>query len=87
MIPKTTTYKQFKEKKAKEASKDAAFEKGQRTLNGTIPSMVKANGEGGHQKAEKPSISPRVPSLTLMVDRTVEAQPGENDRDVEMADQ
>ncbi|RHZ59758.1 hypothetical protein CDV55_103155 [Aspergillus turcosus] len=87
VIPKTTTYKQFKEKKAKEASKDAAFEKGQRTLNGTIPSMVKANGEGGHQKAEKPSISPRVPSLTLMVDRTVEAQPGENDRDVEMADQ
>ncbi|KAF7118031.1 hypothetical protein CNMCM5793_007407 [Aspergillus hiratsukae] len=88
VIPKTTTYKQFKEKKAKEASKDAAFEKGQRTLNGTIPSMVKANGECGHQKADKPSsISPRVPSLTLMVDRTVEAQPAENDRDVEMADQ
>ncbi|GIK00029.1 hypothetical protein Aspvir_004042 [Aspergillus viridinutans] len=88
VIPKTTTYKQFKEKKAKEASKEAAFEKGQRTLNGTIPSMIKENGEGGHQKADKPSISPRVPSLsTLMVDRTVEAQPGENDRDVEMVDQ
>ncbi|KAF7158316.1 hypothetical protein CNMCM5623_003085 [Aspergillus felis] len=88
VIPKTTTYKQFKEKKAKEASKDAAFEKGQRTLNGTIPSMIKENGEGDHQKVDKPSISPRAPSLsTLMVDRTVEAQPGENNRDVEMVDQ
>ncbi|EAW12926.1 histone-fold domain-containing protein [Aspergillus clavatus NRRL 1] len=86
VIPKTTTYKQFKEKKAKEASKDAPFEKGQRTLNGTI--SAKANGEDGQQAADKPSISPRIPSLsTLMVDRTVEAQPGNNDQDVEMADQ
>ncbi|KAK9618715.1 hypothetical protein V6Z94_005731 [Aspergillus fumigatus] len=88
VIPKTTTYKQFKEKKEKEANKDAAFEKGQRTLNGTMPSMIKENGEGGQQKADKPSISPRAPSLsTLMADRTVEAQTGENDRDVEMVDQ
>ncbi|KAF4219591.1 hypothetical protein CNMCM8980_004370 [Aspergillus fumigatiaffinis] len=68
VIPKTTTYKQFKEKKAKEASRDAAFEKGQRTLNGTIPSMIKENGEGGHQKADKPSISPRAPSLKSSFD-------------------
>lgn len=88
VIPKTTTYKQFKEKKEKEANKDAAFEKGQRTLNGTMPSMIKENGEGSQQKADKPSISPRAPSLsTLMADRTVEAQTGENDRDVEMVDQ
>ncbi|KAM0092825.1 hypothetical protein ACP6JD_003782 [Aspergillus fumigatus] len=84
---KVIQYKDL-EKKEKEANKDAAFEKGQRTLNGTMPSMIKENGEGGQQKADKPSISPRAPSLsTLMVDRTVEAQTGENDRDVEMVDQ
>ena len=33
VIPKTTTYKQFKEKRAKEAAREAATEKGQ-TANG-----------------------------------------------------
>jgi len=34
VIPKTTTYKQFKEKRAKEAAREAAMEKGQTALNG-----------------------------------------------------
>ncbi|PGH05572.1 DNA-directed RNA polymerase I subunit RPA43 [Blastomyces parvus] len=41
VIPKTTTYKQFKEKRAKETANGAGVSKGQRTLNGT---RVRANG-------------------------------------------
>lgn len=34
VIPKTTTYKQYKEKRAKEAARHGVMEKGQRKLNG-----------------------------------------------------
>ncbi|KAE8349622.1 histone-fold-containing protein [Aspergillus coremiiformis] len=97
VIPKTTTYKQFKEKRAKEASKEAEVEKGQRTLNGTVPH---ANGESQHQGdlktvEEKPSKSPRTPIVmhatgavsTLVVNRTVDNHQKEQDGDVEMVDQ
>ncbi|KAB8200003.1 CBF/NF-Y family transcription factor [Aspergillus parasiticus] len=97
VIPKTTTYKQFKEKKAKEAIREAEIEKGQRTLNGTVPH---ANGESEHQEElqaieEKPSKSPRTPVVmhatgavsTLVVDRTVDNQSKGEDGDVEMVDQ
>ncbi|GES64718.1 histone-like transcription factor [Aspergillus terreus] len=98
VIPKTTTYKQFKEKRAKEVSKEAEVEKGQRTLNGIVPNKGETNGALEHGESppvveEKTSKSPRAPVVmhasgavsTLVVDRTIEAQ-GE-DRDVEMVDQ
>lgn len=90
VIPKTTTYKQFKEKKAKE--KSGGIEKGQRTLNGTKkPSKPKANGEVMDQDnpsngEEKPPRSAGAP-ITLVVDRTVDGPSGEQDRDVEMTGQ
>lgn len=92
MIPKTTTYKQFKEKKAKEAAKTPGVEKGQRTLNGNLPAGNKANGDSkkhdeSAKEGDKPSISG--PSITLMVDRTVDTQAGGNgqENDVEMTDE
>ena len=90
VIPKTTTYKQFKEKRAKEASKEAGPEKGQRTLNGNLPAAVEdpdeADNQDGLQSADdKPSRGSRPPTVTMMVDRTVDASAG--DQDVEMTDQ
>lgn len=95
VIPRTTTYKQFKEKKAKEGPvKSSGIEKGQRTLNGTKPPKAKANGKPIDQddptaEGEKPSRSAGAP-ITLVVDRTVETPSGalgDQDRDVEMKDQ
>lgn len=101
VIPKTTTYKQFKEKRAKEATKEAEYEKGQRTINGALPAAEQTNGESEEpervSEEEKLSKSPRAPTVmhasgavsTLMVDRTVDAQNGTQDTedgDVEMAD-
>ncbi|KAL4894746.1 histone-fold-containing protein [Aspergillus ambiguus] len=98
VIPKTTTYKQFKEKRAKEASREAEVEKGQRTLNGVVPPQGETNGEPAPETTrpsaeEKTSKSPRAPVVmhasgavsTLVVDRTVESQGG--DEDVEMKDE
>ncbi|KAJ6144985.1 hypothetical protein N7470_008880 [Penicillium chermesinum] len=82
VIPKTTTYKQFKEKKARETTQD--LEKGQRTLNGAT-SAANANGgpqEEGVTHPEEPLQSPtatRVPVSVLIADRTVE-----QDNDVHM---
>lgn len=85
MIPKTTTYKQFKEKRAKDRSKEAEYEKGQRTIQGTLPAPEQANGQTEEPESgpaeETPLKSPRAPVVmhasgavsTLMVDRTVEA--------------
>lgn len=99
VIPKTTTYKQFKEKKAKEAAKNAVVEKGQRTLNGTKPtengverprdiSILRTDSDDYHQSiGSQPRITSQSPGSlsTLMVDRTVEDQGrGPSDRDVEM---
>lgn len=99
VIPRTTTYKQFKEKKAKEGPvQSGGVEKGQRTLNGTKPLKSKANGktpEKDHSAAaaaekEKPVRSAGAP-ITLVVDRTVETPPtgtpGDHDRDIDMKDQ
>ncbi|KAK1139174.1 hypothetical protein N8T08_001230 [Aspergillus melleus] len=100
VIPKTTTYKQFKEKRAKEATKEAEYEKGQRTINGALPAAEQTNGESEEPERvseEKLSKSPRAPTVmhasgavsTLVVDRTVDAQNGTQDTedgDVEMAD-
>lgn len=88
VIPKTTTYKQFKEKRAKE--KEPGPEKGQRTLNGNIPAAVEEKEEVEEQQSlqpveDKPSRGSRPPTVTMMVDRTVDASAG--DQDVEMTDQ
>jgi DNA-directed RNA polymerase I subunit RPA43 len=95
VIPKTTTYKQFKERKAKEGSvKSSGIEKGQRTLNGTKsskpkPLKPKINGDSMDQdrpSTEEPLRSSGAP-ITLVVDRTVDGGAKEQERDVEMTDQ
>lgn len=97
VIPKTTTYRQFKEKRAWEAAQEAAaMEKGQRTLNGSSvvtenginrspagPSILQnqKNSDGGHRDADGPTSS--MPTLSLMVDRTDDNAPSQTE-DVEM---
>lgn len=87
MIPKTTTYKQYKEKKAAKDAAQGGLEKGQRTLNGTTPTGAATNGdsqEGAVPQPEDSAQSPtvaRVPVSVLIADRTVE-----RDNDVEMKD-
>lgn len=94
VIPKTTTYKQFKEKKAKDATNPGAMEKGQRTLNGAKARRVPDNGpgvegvfpQGEESKATSPSVPrPMVPVSALIADRTVEPVSTRDD-DVEMQD-
>ncbi|KAJ5243061.1 uncharacterized protein N7469_001388 [Penicillium citrinum] len=96
VIPKTTTYKQFKENKAKEATKQSELEKGQRTLNGDGAKPAKANGSTPDKKtpaqanestASSPTVprTPVVPVSALIADRTVEAAAAP-DQDVEMKD-
>ncbi|KAJ5091952.1 hypothetical protein NUU61_006822 [Penicillium alfredii] len=92
VIPKTTTYKQFKEKKAKEAAKSGDMEKGQRTLNGSVPGNVNgAAPDEAPPQAEEPKTSPIVPRTpvvpvsALIADRTVEPA-ASHDPDIEMKD-
>ncbi|KAL4788007.1 histone-fold-containing protein [Aspergillus varians] len=86
VIPKTTTYKQFKEKRAKETAKELEVEKGQRTLNGALPPVADADEEtlNGKKEASLPRSS-RPPTVMMLVDGAVESQA--EDDDVEMADQ
>ncbi|KAJ5160239.1 DNA polymerase epsilon subunit C [Penicillium canariense] len=94
VIPKTTTYKQFKEKKAKEAAKQTEMEKGQRTLNGAGAASSNTNGAladlaptQNETTASSPSVprTPVVPVSALIADRTVDSS-ARNDTDVEMKD-
>ncbi|KAJ5757756.1 uncharacterized protein N7511_006450 [Penicillium nucicola] len=94
VIPKTTTYRQFKEKKAKDAAGQSAMEKGQRTLNGADAAPTSANGmdtenatpQGEESKTLSPSVPrPMVPVSALIADRTVEPK-SSHDHDVEMRD-
>jgi DNA-directed RNA polymerase I subunit RPA43 len=94
VIPKTTTYKQFKEKKAKDAANQGVMEKGQRTLNGTGAPSAAANGtpkgdatpQRDESKTTSPSVPrPMVPVSALIADRTVEPMVNP-DHDVEMRD-
>ncbi|KKK16850.1 CBF/NF-Y family transcription factor [Aspergillus rambellii] len=98
VIPKTTTYKQFKEKRAKETAKEAEVEKGQRTLNGAAPASAgdavsetekRIKAQAGEEKS-LPSRSSRPPTVTMLVDEVINPQPGDDDDDdddVEMKDQ
>jgi DNA-directed RNA polymerase I subunit RPA43 len=85
VIPKTTTYKQFKEKRAKETAKDTGVEKGQRTLNGALPPApeVDEDAQDGKKEASVPRGS-RPPTVMSLVDGG--AEPQTKDDDVEMAD-
>ncbi|KAJ5653784.1 Histone-fold [Penicillium lividum] len=93
VIPKTTTYKQFKEKKAKEAGAPGELEKGQRTLNGTTPVTGEGNGVPGESStqpegsSQSPTIprTPAVPVSALMADRTISSST-HHDPDVQMQD-
>ncbi|KAJ5432861.1 DNA polymerase epsilon subunit C [Penicillium daleae] len=89
VIPKTTTYKQFKEKKAQDAAKHIEMEKGQRTLNGT--GSAPNNTNGNSVESALPDVSPSVPRTpvvpvsALIADRTVDPST-RNDPDIEMKD-
>ncbi|KAJ5713035.1 uncharacterized protein N7483_010216 [Penicillium malachiteum] len=90
VIPKTTTYKQFKEKKAKEMGAPGELEKGQRRLNGTAAPAGDQNGaqpQDTEKASEDTNQSPtaRVPVSTLIADRTVDSS-ARHDNDVEMQD-
>lgn len=94
VIPKTTTYKQFKEKKAKDAAGQSAMEKGQRTLNGASAAPAAANGmdtdntspQGEESNTTSPSVPrPMVPVSALIADRTVEPM-SSHDNDIDMQD-
>ena len=95
VIPKTTTYKQFKEKKAKETSRKGGVQKGQKTLNGKKKadngfkgpgkdgtSILQTNGD----YSDGPGAGAASSHRTTMVDRTVEsagrAQPDNEDVDM-----
>ncbi|RDW78811.1 histone-fold domain-containing protein [Aspergillus mulundensis] len=85
VIPKTTTYKQFKEKRAKESGKDIEIEKGQRTLNGALPPVPETDKERPDE--DKESSLPRgsrPPTVGMLVDGPGDSQ--SKDDDVEMAD-
>lgn len=86
VIPKTTTYKQFKEKKAKESkSNRGAVQKGQKTLNAKkqseprtskgIEHMLNANGDDDPPPS-RPKSGGQTLLTTMMVDRTVESPSG-----------
>lgn len=93
MIPKTTTYKQFKEKKAKDTAHQTAMEKGQRTLNGSGPAPGETNGGPGPEKSapheeeqkQSPNAPRVVPVSALIADRTVDSS-AQHDPDIEMKD-
>ncbi|KAL4807832.1 histone-fold-containing protein [Aspergillus unguis] len=86
VIPKTTTYKQFKEKRAKESAKDPSMEKGQRTLNGAAPPAVDEHETTPNGKTD-PTLprSSRPPTMMMLVEGADDSQA--KDDDVEMADQ
>ncbi|KAI2790009.1 DNA polymerase epsilon subunit C [Penicillium oxalicum] len=92
VIPKTTTYKKFKEKKAKDAAKRTEMEKGQRTLNGNGSGPGRSNGASADpdqiDTTTSPTSVPRtpvVPVSVLIADEPVEPS-GRGDPDVEMRD-
>ncbi|KAJ5619914.1 Histone-fold [Penicillium lagena] len=77
VIPKTTTYKQFKEKKAKEAAGNnggGVMEKGQRTLNGTGAPANQVNGNSAEDPMavvmaaadEEPRPAPATPRAPVV---------------------
>lgn len=93
MIPKTTTYRQFKEKRAREVAQDVAeIEKG---LPGINAAAAGQNGvvrlPGGQttlfaasngSKANTATDSP-MPTVSMMIDPTTDTESGANG-DVEM---
>ncbi|KAJ5489157.1 DNA polymerase epsilon subunit C [Penicillium diatomitis] len=94
VIPKTTTYKKFKEKKAKDAAKRSEMEKGQRTLNGSGSGPGKSNGASSSVAPDQDEVTasptsvprtPIVPVSVLIADEPAEPA-GRGDADVEMRD-
>lgn len=95
VIPKTTTYRQYKEKRAREVAQDApATEKGQRTLDSAVKAqngvarlpggqtLLTANGgrTSGTGAVESP-----MPTVSMMIDPTTEPESaGSGDVDIEM---
>jgi DNA-directed RNA polymerase I subunit RPA43 len=99
VIPKTTTYKQYKEKRAKEAAKYAVMEKGQRKLNGGISangthrstpgsqSVLQLSNRSHPSAGTQPTVVPHSPGShsTVIVPRRADTSGQVNeDADVEM---
>nr|KMM65827.1 hypothetical protein CPAG_02170 [Coccidioides posadasii RMSCC 3488] len=90
IIPKTTTYKQFKEKRAREAAKESERPKGQRTLH---RKGLAANGESVMSREESmvnldangAQSSPR-PPMVIHSSRTRSALVNEEPADEEPVD-
>ena len=96
VIPKTTTYKQFKEKRARETANEGDLPKGQRTLNGI---GILENGTT-HSKREEFAVdtseqegtnqagSPRLPMVihSSHARSPMAEEPKPSDEDVDMAD-
>lgn len=92
MIPKTTTYKQYKEKRARDAAKEAERQKGQRTLT---KKGMGVNGDSGNPREESMVIldadgaqdSPRPPMVIHSTRSILNEESGNEDNgdnDVEM---
>jgi len=91
VIPKTTTYKQFKEKKAKDVTKQNDMEKGQRTLNGNGPASNGAMPEETASRLEGPKQSPTVPRtpvvpVSVLIANQSVGDSADHDPDIEMKD-
>jgi DNA-directed RNA polymerase I subunit RPA43 len=94
VIPKTTTYRQFKEKRAKEAAKDTVMEKGQRKLSRNKPaengthrssgihpvSQTKNNRGSGQPHGAQLTITSFASAShsTMIADRTINDSAGRN---------
>jgi len=99
VIPKTTTYKQYKEKRAKEAARYAVMEKGQRKLNGGPPAngthrtsgsqstLQLSNHRSNPSAVTRPTIVPHSPGShsTVIVPRRADTSDNRQvNEDVEM---
>ncbi|OKL61162.1 hypothetical protein UA08_03544 [Talaromyces atroroseus] len=88
VIPKTTTYRQFKEKRAREIAHDTPIaEKGQTTLDSAAIGQNGAARLPGGQTLitarPAPAESP-MPTVSMMIDRSAESEPDAASGDVEM---
>lgn len=81
MIPKTTTYRQFKEKRAREVGQDAPItEKGQKTLdnaalgqNGVARGQTLITPNGSRASGPAAAESP-MPTVSMMIDGPTESE-------------
>jgi DNA-directed RNA polymerase I subunit RPA43 len=83
VIPKTTTYRQFKEKRAREVAQDVPeTEKGQPGISNAATGQTTLFAASNGSRANTATDSP-MPTVSMMIDATTDAESGANG-DVEM---